>query len=283
MLQDSTGQLSSLDSADCAAHYEKSCVDFAVEAKPAGAGRGKGLHAKTLFSRGDTLFSELPLASLQSADNKAVVAACAHCHRGVGSLTTNLRLIAGRCTRVDAFSSPELGNKIPQEEVVKGHFCDDVVLCQLGCGEVYCSSECCAEAFRRGHRLLCVGPLTVESALYKFKIAALETGSEEFFLGAQIVAQVICEAQQLAGDGNPVAATHVQQALQPIQVFEAPLPWWEVVAVPAEEQRDSKGFRALLCEQARQCWSLLLEGLEATHGIRQGTYGTSCAACCWKA
>lgn len=70
--------------------------------------------------------------------------------------------------------------------------------CQLGCGEVYCGAECCARALEDGHRLLCVGPLDSTShPLYKFKEFALET-CEEFLLGAQVVASMVCAAQRLA-------------------------------------------------------------------------------------
>jgi hypothetical protein len=61
------------------------------------------------------------------------------------------------------------------------------VHCQLGCGEMYCSVECCTAAHDRGHRLLCVGPLTSTAhPLYRFKKAALaSSGQEEFLLAAQ--------------------------------------------------------------------------------------------------
>ena len=73
--------------------------------------------------------------------------------------------------------------------------------CQLGCGEVYCGVECCTAAHDRGHRLLCVGPLTSTAhPLYRFKKAALaSSGQEEFLLAAQ--ARPLALALALASRG----------------------------------------------------------------------------------
>ena len=51
--------------------------------------------------------------------------------------------------------------------------------CSLGCGEIFCSSECEARAQATGHGLMCVGPLTEEAPMYHLKVVALHSGQYE--------------------------------------------------------------------------------------------------------
>jgi hypothetical protein len=138
--------------------------------------------------------------------------------------------------------------------------------CQLGCGEVYCSVDCCAAAHTGGHRLLCVGPLTSTShPLYRFKKAAVET--EEFLLAAQVMAAVVCDAQARAAAVHATAATaeHVDAALTPYVALLCGSPWWDVRAPPPEQQAAS--FRRALQTQAKHAWQLLTQGLHEARSL----------------
>ena len=57
-------------------------------------GKGRALLAARAFDAGALLFVETPLAAMQHSRNAALVRACAHCLRSIGSLEESLERVS---------------------------------------------------------------------------------------------------------------------------------------------------------------------------------------------
>lgn len=86
-----------------------------------------------------------------------------------------------------------------------------MVRCAQGCGELYCSEACRDAHFQQSHNLLCVGPLTAEDPLLRFKYHALEH-ADTLLLAAQVFAYLINRAKA-AGGGAEVTHNLMQELL----------------------------------------------------------------------
>mmetsp|Transcript_19308 Transcript_19308/g.26700 ORF Transcript_19308/g.26700 Transcript_19308/m.26700 type:complete len:797 (-) Transcript_19308:227-2617(-) len=231
--------------------------------------RGKGLFVTKSLSCGDTVFVEAPYASLQAAESKAEVVACGACHRPLGPLGAALCLQAGVCSRaqVTQHKAPDLPLGSESEVGSWG------ISCRLGCGEMFCSPTCETRAQGPGgHSRLCVGPLDTDThPLYQFKMYALQT-YQEFLMAAQIIASIIYQCENLDGaipkDAN--ITTPLERGQQTLDHFKGLFGgavggrcWWEVCAIPPEEQHVAQAYRQLVESQAVRGWQLLVAGLSA--------------------
>jgi len=151
-------------------HWAPHCQ---VEARGSST-QGKGLFSCAQFKRGDVVFTERPAVASQAIDNLHLVTVCAHCHRTVGALSTQL-------ARRAELAELELPLEPPSCQVVQ---------CEAGCGEVYCSEQCRADAKAQGHALLCVGDSTEEDPLFVHKVHSMET-NDVFLLAAKVASAVL--------------------------------------------------------------------------------------------
>ena len=185
--------------------------------------RGRGLFAARAFSRGESLFSEAPLASLQHSRNAALVRACAQCMRVIGSLedaagalarAAPSRELAALVSEAEAAALAReaaaawgagalpAGALLPPAESTLA----PVVPCAARCGAEYCSKGCRAEAARSHHALLCAAPRAgggEVNAAALFERQALAT-NEIFILAGRAVARVL-EAWARNGHDLPAA------------------------------------------------------------------------------
>lgn len=153
-----------------------------------------------------TLFSDesiVPLAVIQSLDNRSGVLACCLCGAFVGSARAQVAAATLPRNKKDLEVAVAEG-ALPalQAATDVNPTVDDLSgaeFCRNGCGEIFCSSTCEISAFAKGHALTCVGTLTTtDHPLYELKVAAVQSGHYEIVtLATKLVAMAIAEA----GDG----------------------------------------------------------------------------------
>ena len=203
----------------------------------------EGLFVDAPVAAGAVIFNEAPLNFLQSIPNKQDVLVCAGCYRFLGSVDTQVKLLQKSISRGEGLLSTA-----------------DSSLLSCLCGEIYCSDECKACHFNRGHKFLCTGHLSEEEAikspLVKFKVHAVQT-NEIFLLVADIFAAIIASIE-----GG-------------VSTSEAILPWsnyvrnmWHTVAVEKPSQRSSKSGKKAgslsdtLCALISDSYALLGDALQ---------------------
>ncbi|EGC38772.1 hypothetical protein DICPUDRAFT_75630 [Dictyostelium purpureum] len=148
--------------------------------------KGRGLFAEKTFEKGDVVFSERPLFSVQHVYNRATAWTCGNCFRFLGSL--NKQMLHYR----KVFGIREQ-SELPEFDFPPYTFQTKVFSCFAKCGEKYCSEECRNEAFYNHHQVLCVGEQTPENnPMYLFKKHSIDT-NELFLLAAQAIAYLICK------------------------------------------------------------------------------------------
>uniref|UniRef100_A0AAR2J8G5 Protein-lysine N-trimethyltransferase SMYD5 n=1 Tax=Pygocentrus nattereri TaxID=42514 RepID=A0AAR2J8G5_PYGNA len=108
--------------------------------------QGKGLFAKKLFKKGDTIFIEQPLVCAQFLWNALYkYRACDYCLRALETAEENARRLCGL---------PGLSLPYPELCKVRPELHQACPHCQV----MYCSSECKRAAWEQYHRVLCLGP-----------------------------------------------------------------------------------------------------------------------------
>ena len=113
----------------------------------------RAVFAARPVAAGELLLTEQPFASMQLPDNAAYVRACGNCLRACGTISRQLQHAAGLA------SVPTL----PLAEAEDDRICDEVA-CRNGCGAIFCSESCEAEAAEGFHAYLCSGGKTSGSA-----------------------------------------------------------------------------------------------------------------------
>ncbi|EFJ45026.1 SET and zf-MYND domain-containing protein [Volvox carteri f. nagariensis] len=138
--------------------------------------------------------------------------------------------------------------------------------CRRGCGALYCSAACEAEAWEHSHCLLCTGTRTSSSPLVELKAEpfwehARET-NEIFLLAAQVVVSTLLRAARLLAGSSSGAAgpsdayrSALLAAWQPY-MYGWKRCWWDSVAVP-DDVDDEEEFRTQLKSLASDSLELL--------------------------
>ncbi len=253
--------------------------------------RGRAGQASTPAAAGATLHSEIPLVSLQV--NAEDVAACAHCLRPIGRITSQLQHAAKLRTPPDLFESD--ADDLLTEEVP----------CRAkGCGATFCSTACEKLAHAPGgtHQVLCCrGSASRRAAWRRFDEYAREQETAFYFfaLAARIVASILARYDQsacAACGGSDVRRRRpsarpchvcIASARAPWRPFCQPC-WYDIVEpraplapsadVPsaAEAALALSAFRASMREVAGRALSLLLLALgghPALRGTAEGGAG----------
>lgn len=146
---------------------------------------------------------------MQHSGNRRVVAACARCCGFIHSVPLQLEVIFGESRFAPLLAA--LGDLPRRWQESAGEGQATVVRCAQGCGELYCSEACRDAHFQQSHNLLCVGPLTAEDPLLRFKYHALEH-ADTLLLAAQVFAYLINRAKA-AGGGAEVTHNLMQELL----------------------------------------------------------------------
>jgi hypothetical protein len=157
-----------------------------VEVKKVSDSVGFGVFSRLSARSGDKLFRDLPLVSIQHTANRRFVKACQHCHKPLGSTRDQLATIFSeeRFYGVDLTPVPE------NQQANNSVFCE--------CGEVYCSPECGAAAFKKHHYSLCVarnGRCGEAVAEYKFYCLSIDGCGDNLLLLAQLLALFVSRAE----------------------------------------------------------------------------------------
>jgi hypothetical protein len=226
--------------------------------------------------------------SAQTANNSKSVVTCACCQQFVGPVQSQVELGGGHRTRRQVLASLKKDAAASSDPAV--------FLCACGCGELYCSERCRADAHRRWHRLLCPKSSAMVrecDTLAEFTRFALRT-SETLLFGAKVIAQIVCRAQEL-GEAAAAAAASGESAPGPGDLGDRPdvaaalLPfqrlfllgdgderkhWWDVLAplAPAGTGGGSTTpetpERERLQEQCQEGWGMLRAGLLFGFGLK---------------
>lgn len=179
------------------------------EVRAANPPKGFGLFACASCPAYSELFTEEPLFAIQHSGNRRVVAACARCCGFIHSVPLQLEVIFGESRFAPLLAA--LGDLPSRWQESAGEGQATVVRCAQGCGELYCSEACRDAHFQQSHNLLCVGPLSAEDPLLRFKYHALEH-ADTLLLAAQVFAFLVNRAKA-AGGGTEVTQNLMQELL----------------------------------------------------------------------
>ena len=154
-----------------------------VFVRPVSVDVGMGVFAGKAFSKGEELYRDKPLVSIQHTANRRFVKACQNCHKVIDS--TRLQMSQILCE--DRFMTVDLGC-LPDNH-------DAYVSCD--CGETYCSIDCGQEAFRKHHYCLCVsktGACAQAVSDFKFFCLSIEGCGDNLLLLSQLLALLASDA-----------------------------------------------------------------------------------------
>ena len=155
----------------------------AARASGDASGGGRGLFATADAPRGATLFVERPALLVQDPSNRASVPSCAGCHHLLPPASPS------------PSPSPSSSPSSPA-----------TCACAWGCGERYCDERCRDDHARRGHRVLCVGPLDSWDhpiAALKLEAARDEHGDGVLALVVEACARCLSAASSSSSSSSP--------------------------------------------------------------------------------
>eukprot|EP00124_Ichthyophonus_hoferi_P000148 Ihof_evm12s5 gene=Ihof_evmTU12s5 len=188
--------------------------------------KGKGLFTVTGFKQGDCILQEAPLVAIQC--NRDDLVTCASCFKPIGSVQLQMDIASRECSRNDVMDHESWDMGVDMDEA---KLTEVIIPCPLGCGEYYCSVECCERDFAQGHRLLCVGPLdSTDHPLYQFKAHAY-TNHEEFLMAGKILAAITTD---YLNDKTKVDTPEgLWKMAQPYLHFHTAY-WWDVADLTSD-------------------------------------------------
>lgn len=199
--------------------------------------RGRHLVAAAHISKGELVFCERPMISLQSTGNVFSGAlTCHYCGAFIGTPEQALTIAT------DPMQLPKIATSEDQQDIGD----HSIVPCRDKCGAVYCSKECRVDDFEfGGHKELCTGLIEEENhPLVEFKKHAIES-NEIFLLIAQWIARI--HIQDVPYHDDETQNTH------PYTDFMMN-PWWDVVSMklPFDKSASSDAEIEELVESCRR-------------------------------
>ena len=195
-----------------------------------------------------------PLCWLQHGANSAICICCGHCGAFCGSLDQQLALLTQEPLEAGGARLPALGEG---EGGGAGRQSTTAARCSRGCGQAFCD-ERCRDASERvgGHDLICVGPVTEEHALYRFKLLAFASAVSEGTVGGWELGGDGGEGEEacdVLNFGAKLLARELRSAdVLNVVTLEHELPRWSAL-FPA----DPPAAEALLA----QSWAVISEAL----------------------
>ena len=174
-------------------------------------------------------------------------------------------------------------------DVAAAGWMNDSCVCELGCGQMYCSQRCRAAAGSRGHSLTCVGPLSSEEhPLYQFKLLALQSWiPDEMKLAAELLVQSACAQLPDDSPGSATSTTNTRPDENKFPHREwvagllqhcAGLPlWWTLMSAEDIDAEEQAVWVAEAEELACEGWDLLKAALTTevaapvSHGVAEAT------------
>ena len=233
---------------DSLAYYEnllkaQKCEAFKVQQS---TDRGKCVVATTEVKKGEIIYHENPIVSLQTLENKQDVAVCHCCKIHLGTVEQQMELLSKRVARPEyhlhkpgwQFCKPEhceISAKPSTNKTEIGisanlHASVNMLPCKFRCGELYCSKRCLqVDLEKNGHIFQCTGPIDdTNHPLFQFKLHAIET-NEIFLLAYQVCCQIIqAYKSQLIDEHKGNLSKRILAAKNSYKRFHAN-PWWDIV------------------------------------------------------
>ncbi|QDZ23848.1 hypothetical protein A3770_11p63660 [Chloropicon primus] len=171
------------------------------------------------YEYGDKIARAEPTFCLQTPQTKASSPCCYRCLKPLGSLYDQVVACKGEKTLREVFLDGRRDKEMPwsprwARKLQPG----GVYLCPRGCGAAFCSEECFRRADEDHHDVLCVGNVTEEDPIYKYKVLTLEHGLLVYELLAQVV---VHQAKQKEPSGWPGLGLDKAEGL---------MPFWDYVA-----------------------------------------------------
>jgi hypothetical protein len=232
--------------------------------------KGRHLIATQKIQKGQLIFVEKPLLSLQSLGNAHLGAlVCRCCRAFIGGPDICLAVASGRVEREKVWDyykekEKDIDNDDGKENI-DGQNCCQMVSCRNQCGELYCSQECENEMWlQKGHELMCTGLIPdpekedvdddeindneecdgekrIKDQLHpllQFKVHAVQS-NEIFIMVGDLVSTIVSlrrqqiESQLLSRkQGKDYCNTgSLEDILSPYFDFTLK-PWWEVATEP---------------------------------------------------
>ena len=253
----------------------------------------------------------LPLVWSQLASNRGCVFVCAHCACFVGSPQEQLVAMGGSAAAAAAAATTGPATLLPAADLAShGDAAETKValapvassspaarsftVCDLGCGEMYCSGSCRDAAAFAGHARLCVGPHDEDHPLFDFKLRVMMSGAfDEFMLAAKlfVLAETHTDGRTKSGAAGAGTAeedaaaageeARLQRAARAHEVWQwcaseehcgrstvvatvarpsCLRPWWDLVS-PELDEEDADAWRESARDIVEGAWSQLQAGL----------------------
>ena len=252
-----------------------SVVGAPVSVENSCAAGGVGVVATRRITRGEAIWSEAPLVSIQSPANVDEALCCGWCHRAVGDIDASLSLACGaidgdaaRGNGTERASPPwiavrSLGPSLAALGEAEGT--PPIVRCKRwrsrGCKEVYCGDECARDHALAGHDVLCCSdaPFSSDGGVREEaagggggdeaeRAAASAAGAlREFFSGndnLHMIARVVGAMSSAVAGGRTW-----DDATLKFRAFVG-IPWWETSGSTGAEKRLAKRAMRLMTESA---------------------------------
>lgn len=222
---------------------------------------GVGVLAARHITRGEAIWSEAPLVSIQSPSNADEALSCGWCHRAVGDIDLRLSLVCGACDGEQARSEKRTDEWIGVKDrpglvgLEEADGCAAITRCKRwrtrGCQEIYCGEECARAHSIAGHDALCCGDTFKESdevadeAEHAAAVAA--SALREFFSdddNLHMIARVVGAMASALAQGRTW-----DDATLRFRAFVG-IPWWETSGSTGAEKRLAKRSMRLMTESA---------------------------------
>ena len=190
-------------------------------------------------TKGTIVFTDTPLVSIQHTANRRFINACQNCHRLLGGVKDQL----GQIFAEERFQNVELTilGSTPSAPVYNCH-----------CGEMYCSTDCAEEAYKKHHRYLCVAGQHGEAvAEFKFHCLAVEGSGDNLLLLVQLMAVLESRSNQ--------NLAVFEKLIQELMTYTN-RPFDEVARPPHGQERDTE-WRKWLSETILESFRLLKRAL----------------------
>jgi len=231
--------------------HSEVCAPFreaCLRAARLGEDRGRSLVSGAAVRKGEAVCqAQPPLALHQYDESKRICEVCAHCNGFVGSLRSALsRPLAAAAKGADGLKAEDLVDELAALEELEAEewTLRPRLLCEDGCGEVFCSSECMAAARTEGwHRVLCTDLPAEKRRLWGLFRKHANKHHELFILAAQVIAEIVCLVRHHGAD--------LYQAMAFFTRF-AKMSWLSMLHLPSRSHTQGFPQKGPLVEMAKQ-------------------------------
>lgn len=213
---------------------------------------GDGVKTLKSIKKNDIIFKEVPMCCLQSIPNRQDAICCSYCHRFIGNINIQLKVLKKEISRQDIIDYTN--QTTSNNHHINFMLSDTILPCQSNCGTYYCSEKCRDLHMVKSHKYLCTGNINDEDAdsscLVQFILHAIET-NEIFLLVADVFARICCDIDN---------GQSVENAIKPWQGYCRNR--WEAVATSNDTDQTPEEFADTLKSLTQESFELLYDALD---------------------